>query len=345
VWKDHLSKFNSNNTNLLIQIPTKAGSLWQLKETLGALLPAIHSAPEMLKIRIRVFLDGNDENIISFLATLNEVDYTIQQPSAGKWNSIKTLALGSATTKTDWVATLDVGTKVPENIFSAILPYLKNTGIYAIYPAYQVENAAGVLQQLYWNFERFLKSIENKAGGPVSAHGALMFFRAEELKRAINHLPQEDYANDDVVLPLILRLLNPLASCCYLKNIIVHDSDISVLDNSGVIKVDPLKRRKRLAKGNLQWIKLLSNSKLTFKNPVALILSLRRIFRLFWGYWLVAILLGLGLCISPFIPLIFLIPIALSALKERTAGLFEAFISSLASPFWIFAPQSGVEWR
>ena len=131
-------------------------------------------------------------------------------------------------------------------------------------------------------FERQFKKIESLSGGPVSVHGATVFYKKDELIKALDSLKyKENWKNDDVVIPMKLRSLFPYQTIFYLSNEFVRDSKYNKRTTN------EFGRRKRMVIGNLEWL----IEGLCIENNTVFILSLRRIFKILWCYWFISFFL------------------------------------------------------
>lgn len=198
----------------------------------------------------------------------------------GKWRTLTALVRGVP--EAAWVIFADAGIEWPENFLSTILPHTREPQIMGLAPSY--DNAAGGgVERGLWNLERLLKRLEQSSGGPVTVHGASVCYRRRELLAAIDQLGTHAWLNDDVVIPLTLRGLFPDQSIRYLPHLKVSEVPRPEL------RGPEISRRKRMARGNVEWIRELWIP-LWRQNPVAALIASRRVFRLLWAYW--GVLLG-----------------------------------------------------
>jgi cellulose synthase/poly-beta-1,6-N-acetylglucosamine synthase-like glycosyltransferase len=160
----------------------------------------------------------------------------------GKWATIGELVQQS---QGFWTALVDSGTLWPEDFLVHLASRLELSDCVGIAPGYS-HSGGGALVRLIWWQERFLKSIENFAGGPISLHGATMLFRTRELRQALRELSlRPSWLNDDVVIGLTLRMKGRID---YLG------SELCVGDCGIREGVSDLGRRKRMLLGNVEWI-------------------------------------------------------------------------------------------
>jgi cellulose synthase/poly-beta-1,6-N-acetylglucosamine synthase-like glycosyltransferase len=314
--------------------------------SLDVLIPA-HNEPDSLpasievlkKIRARSLADLKKMQIIVGLShwsgpeatqASKEADVVLEIPEAGKWQAIKSLVNASTA---DWVALVDAGVVWEEHSLEILRPLFLEKDVVAINPRFQ-ELKGGSLQKFIWKFESRLKLLENKSGGPISLHGATIFFRREQLQEALRNLQGTDWLNDDVVLPLTLRTLFP-------EMRIVYSLQTAVTDLFPSWDTPELQRRKRLLLGNIQWVQRFY-WRLLRTDPVVGLLASRRVARMVWAWWFVCAGLG-GLFLThslagpAVLAMLMFTVTAVTLLLLRTASgrrLFEAFRISLAFPFY-----------
>lgn len=202
---------------------------------------------------------------------------------SGKWNTVQMLIQQS---QADWVALVDCGSVWNVQLLQAAWPALWDANVLGVAPSYAPKKS-GLLERLNWKLERTLKKMENSMRGPVSVHGATVLYRRNPLLRALLSLHGTHWLNDDVVVPLTLRMQNPDQRLFYLSEGVAEAwvTDVGV---SAQLDVE-YRRRKRMVAGNLQWIRQIFLPQL----QIALVAS-RRFFRVFWAYWISLIFLGMG---------------------------------------------------
>jgi len=252
---------------------------------------------------------------------------------SGKWRALLALIDQS---QADWVAVVDSGTVWPEDILIKLAKYFKQSDVVAINPRYS-ENNSGHLQKLVWALESQLKSLENLSGGPISLHGSTIFYRTQDLKQALEHLRGRDWWNDDVVIPLMLRKLDPSKK-------IIYAPEVSVIDLFPASNISEIKRRKRVLFGNLQWVQSFFPDMLNSSYLLAT-LALRRIMRMLWAWAISFICLGLLIWL-PNLAFVFSASAIILALMPKGRRLFEAFWVSLMMPVYlIFYKSENVAWK
>lgn len=239
------------------------------------------------KVSIFVGLDGcsDGSELVARDAGATAIVSSIR---IGKWRMLKLLVEES---QADWVALVDAGTVWPTNLLSAAFAGRQPDNLVCIAPSYRPASKSSLMNML-WKIERLLKLLENFAGGPIAVHGATAFYRRDKLQYAFAHLGNVRWWNDDVVLPLSLRLQDAANRTIYLPKVCVQDYGESALEVSWKGCLSEFYRRQRMALGNLQWMS--STFKTVWNNNLVLVcLVLRRIFRLLWAYCGVVIVLGL----------------------------------------------------
>ena len=130
-----------------------------------------------------------------------------------KWKTL--VELVRVHSEQSWIGLVDAGTEWPQSLLSDLNQLWTNQNLAGIAPAYYPQNASK-FERLLWSLEAFFKSSENRLGGPVSVHGACVFYRAEAVREAMALLRKRDvWLNDDVAIPLAIRILFPEAAMLY----------------------------------------------------------------------------------------------------------------------------------
>ncbi|NLF25601.1 MAG: glycosyltransferase [Deltaproteobacteria bacterium] len=320
-----------------------------LAETLESIILAsacAHSLQPNLEISICVGADGCTDKTAELARKFGATVF--ESPNQrGKWETIELLIRKHA--RFEWISIVDAGAVWPQDLLVKCLPLCRLEAVLAVAPSYR-NPEGGFLEGLNWLVESHFKKLEARAGGPVSLHGATMLYHRPALEAAIAKLGEKRWLNDDVVLPLMLRLQNPNGRIVYVPEIrVVESSSASPQHSQEFI------RRKRMALGNLQWIKQIFPSALR-SNQVVGILALRRIFRVLWAYWSILFCFAIIAIIGAFsLPALLALAtagtLALAAsfcLKPRgSEALLAAAQVSLLAPYYLWAetdlPQ--VEWK
>jgi cellulose synthase/poly-beta-1,6-N-acetylglucosamine synthase-like glycosyltransferase len=248
---------------------------------------------------------------------------------ASKWLTLRLLVANS---RADWCVLTDAGAVWPRGFLASILRCAGEKTCVGVAPAYFAASP-GLWERIHWTIERGLKRLETAAGGPISTHGAATAYRREALARAFRTLEARRWLNDDVVLPWTIRLQNPGCAIEYHDGSGPQDRLVDRGVRPGAPKYG---RRRRMVRGNLQWLALLGPDAFR-QNPPAALLGLRRAFRIFWAYWL----LCLGLALLP-LPLLLLL--AAVGLLAPFRGLAHSGIASLLAPLYLL-DTSTVSWR
>jgi glycosyltransferase involved in cell wall biosynthesis len=271
------------NLTLIIPVYNDARGLKKTLESIKANKKTLKQFQPEALIHTIVALDGCTDNSRAVAEEYPDVTVIASQQQQGKWKTLTT-ALQAAHDSSTWVGFVDAGAAWNENLLMTLFSSPRPLEEVGVAPSYSRENP-GLTEQLAWGLERHLKSIENFAGGPISVHGATMFYRKEHLEHALHILEKQVWLNDDVVIPLALRAHYPHARICYVPTVQSKDSEDTIT------KIDTLSRRKRLLSGNIEWM----IAKFWLKNPVVILLASRRIVRTLWAYWALFLGTGIGL--------------------------------------------------
>lgn len=211
---------------------------------------------------------------------------------AGKWHMLTSLIRQSSAT---WIALVDCGAVWNSGLPRELKRAMQEPGVVGVAPSYH-PSESGKWESLLWRVEQQLKAWESSAGGPTSVHGATVVYRKDRALEALEGLEGDStsesptlWLNDDVVIPLWIRLEHPEERITYLASPQggwVTDSGIK----AGQTAVE-FRRRLRMAMGNLQWIEGLWLPRWKTNAEVSLISS-RRIARTLWAYWVFCAGLG-----------------------------------------------------
>ena len=183
------------------------------------------------------------------------------------------------------VALVDVGAIWPSGIIEELNRYWALPDTIAVAPTYRPKDS-GALEAWAWRLEACLKGIENLAGGPVAIHGASVCYSRPALQAAFDGLVlSSQWKNDDVVIPLCLRMLFPRGRIRYVKSLAIQDLGIQ---RGGF----PLRRRLRMLIGNIEVARW-AFSGFGSRFSIAHVLFLRRMARVLWVYDLLFFALAL----------------------------------------------------
>ncbi len=282
----------------------------------------------------------------------------LQFPGQGKWKTVH--ALVKASQDSDWVVMADSGILWPDNFLLECLPLCEQSDVMGVAPTYQ-NPSPGIVERMIWNLERVLKTLENISGGPVSVHGPTVLYRQAILQTALDQLTRKSEAqqagwiNDDVVISLFLRLTQPQQRIVYLSSVAAFDSVESQIDVKTQKPLRELNRRKRIVLGNLQWMRIILRP-YARQNLSASLIACRRIFRMLWAYWMLALAVGgislmfllqglnLSLALSLFIILL-AFAIVVSPTLRPLQMLLDAGWVSLMAPYYWMSKQSLSRWK
>lgn len=252
-----------------------------------------------LDVSITVGLDHCTDKTAALVAAFEStypgrVKAIENQGERGKWNVLNMLIEQS---DADWVALVDAAAIWDRDVLVKAYPMLLDQGVIGVAPSYAPQKS-GLLERLNWRLEQLLKSVENVSGGPVSVHGASVLYRRSELMVAIKALKGTMWLNDDVAIPLTLRMTFPNKRIVYLadRNKSGWISDVGVRAELDV----EYRRRKRMLLGNLQWVSgiLLPHWR---KNLIVSLVASRRVFRMMWAYWVLFTALGFSMICAWFV--------------------------------------------
>lgn len=306
---------------------------------------ALQRAHEEIECTTVIGADGCTDGTVELVKT-EGINYREAATSLGKWRTIVNLV---ENTTSDWVVLADSGILWPEELLLRMVESATSSSVMGVAPSYR-NPGGGQIETLLWKIEAHFKGLEASTGGPVTIHGATIMYRRRELQEALELLSKKSWLNDDVVLPLSLRSLNPEKVIRYLPELGVYDQPAATA--KAAHKKGEFGRRRRMVLGNIEWIK----ESWWKKDQLIVVLALRRIFRLFWAYW--SIVTGIAvllLCakllmeIEPLLSTAFLVlvaVIALSVLSYSMVGsgsiartlrsLIDSAFASLLAPWYLF---------
>jgi cellulose synthase/poly-beta-1,6-N-acetylglucosamine synthase-like glycosyltransferase len=333
---------------VLIPVRNQAGLLATTLQSVEAAINALRLEHPTVRTSLLIGLDGPSPDCYQVASRFGAKVVHLPQPG-GKWSILRCLVEAA---DAQWIALVDAGTSWPENLLKVIYEKAHSSRLIGIAPSYRVGSGAGFLNYL-WRFEAFLKSLENFSGGPISVHGATVFYRLKPLEKLLADLEQF-WWNDDVVIPLGLRLQNRDSQIEYLPQLSVQD--LAELRASGAAQDNRSEfyRRQRMTVGNLQWLQLLFGA--VWRADLTLsLLMLRRLFRLCWFYWLLAFAVGtLGAAAAFSSMSLLLLPVLLAIgyklwrpkVSLAFASVVAAAINSLCVPLYLLRlNKMEVVWR
>ncbi|MBP9680336.1 MAG: glycosyltransferase [Bacteriovorax sp.] len=277
--------------DILIAAFNEEGTIAQTLKSFEECTKILGRNKEKILVRAVVGLDHCTDSTLSivqkFKKTSNfEVSYLENDETRGKWFVLKKLIRAS---NADWVALTDCGSIWNSELLLKVAPQLRDQELVCIAPSY-LPTGAKFLESLYWRLEQFVRYFENVGGGPIMVHGISVFYKRAALIDVLDQLGETHWFNDDVVIPLSLRLNNPHKRIHYLaeleKKTWVYD--IGVVTKASV----ELTRRKRILIGNLQIIKHIILPRFQFFS-LASWSSLRLVFKVLWAYWVSFFAIGL----------------------------------------------------
>jgi glycosyltransferase involved in cell wall biosynthesis len=238
-----------------------------------------------------------------------------------KWRTLRDLSSRATAPVVAWV---DAGTLWPGVLLARVFESWRPDWL-GFAPAYR-PSSGGLVSRALWAFEAALKTLENAAGGPVSVHGATVFYDRLALNAALDKLGEREWRNDDVAVPYTLRCLFPERRLVYSTDLAVDDRGLGRARSDGV-------RRLRMVEGNLEVLRLAARRQLPLAREPLLLLS-RRAFRLLWAWWALCLLAGFG-------GAAWASGAVLGAALFRRRSLGAAFLASLAAPVLFFFPRIG----
>lgn len=321
-----------------------------IKETLASLREAMERARQEFALSYSIFVGCNGctdktEQIAQSLA-----DQVFVWPAWGKWKTLQSL---SEQCQGDWVFFVDAGTCWNPQIFDKNLYEALSDPKVMAYTLKYLPSQASFIEKVYWTQEAFFKFLEMKLGGLIAVSGFSMFYRRELLQKSLGFLnqyfPNTNWLNDDIILPLSMRLLFPKHT---IKLLNFSGRFASPTEDIGLKKIDNEKaRRKRMMRGNLQWIRnfmplLLNLSSQPLHKLKLIFLLLRRLIKIFWAYVFVVVLMLLGLEFAGDYFLNFLmaeIVFIFLCLSHKKIG--PAMIASFRAPWDLFFWKEHSEWN
>ena len=337
--------------SILVAIPahneekTIAGTIESIQEAAASYT---HLFPGS-QVRILVGLDGCTDETERIVRLYPEIQTISSSEAFGKWAMLKRFVTQAV--DSEWIVFADSGVLWPSNLLIGLSASFSDPDVVGINPTYRNPNG-GFFENCSWHFECFLKGLEGKTGGPVSAHGATVAYRVATLRKTFRVLGNQQWFNDDIVIPLRMRMLFPESRFEYLPAIGVADAREAIERTTAGAE---FRRRIRMVAGNAQWMSTFLPHILK-RNPLLGIIALRRVFRLFWAYWGLFFALGmLGVftlyasttMLFTAIGLCFVIVLYGVRMSTAVRGLLQAAIASLVAPYYLFNSRTrkGVAWK
>lgn len=317
-------------------------------ETVRAAMSRARIARPDLAVKILVGADGCTDRT-SQVAAQSGADVIESPECLGKWRMLNRLVESA---DAEWVILTDCGALWPADLLERSLELMREHGVIGVAPSYGNPDG-GAIERVHWAIERHFKSLESRAGGPVSIHGATVMYRREELCKVLGRLAGRSWLNDDVVLPMLLRSAFPDKRIVYAPSLLVSDL---VKPVRRAKPAGELVRRRRMVLGNVQWVREVLPALLR-ENPVAGLIALRRLFRIFWAYWLGMLLVSaLAMCIgAPSVISLLgsILTVVLCALLfylvvSPLRRILESAYASLMAPYYCFVSVfrlEGAVWK
>ncbi len=342
VWRRGGPAFAGGRGDILVLLPAH-----NEERNLPATLASVRAAATSAGVGVRIIVGADacsDQTAHVARASGAEVR---EFHHRSKWKTLRDLSREAAADQ--WVALVDAGAQWPKGLLENLRKLFGDATCLGVAPAYYPRNASAV-ERLLWLIEARWKKWENIAGGPISAHGATIFFRGEVLRRCFAFLDTfryEAWLNDDIALPMAARILFPGAPFPYWRPALAAEC----VSDCGVREAESqFGRRRRLVLGNFQWVVTLW-PRACLSSLAAGLLALRRFVRIFWAYW--------GLCLAYGIAALFterrealaltgsfFLATALLLWVTGKKGVAQAALASLAAPFffpWAWRKRS-VSW-
>jgi len=310
--------------------------------TLSAIAESLRSAQQSYpKFNLKIVV-GADSCIDSTAERARALgaEVKIYPDFRSKWKVLSSLISDS---QADWIALVDADIRWDSGLLPLILSLRCDASrLLGVAPSFGLNG--------HWRIEKHFKNLENLAGGPVAIHGATVFYDRIALQGVLKNLAARTWINDDVLIPLSLRLAHPDRKLLYWIPADRPLMEELTRSNETTVRLE-IKRRFRMTRGNFQVLTVFTRA-LYLRNPEASLLFLRRFFRIFWVYWLslvfVSVIQILGWCEQW--PSILAVAFSLG-LMGLVTGKGRNYIcaawASLLSP-WLFATeknQKELQWK
>jgi biofilm PGA synthesis N-glycosyltransferase PgaC len=166
----------------------------------------------------------------------------------GKWNALKELVRQSTG---DLLIFTDASAHIPKEFVSRMIDAFNHQDVIVYSPGYYFlhHKSMKFWEKIYWPYERWLKTLESKVHSTLGAHGACYALFKHHLF-ALEKLEHEGLGpiNDDFLIPTLSTVAH--------HGRIFYDKNCRVLEMDSLINSEQeLKRRKRIARGNITMIK------------------------------------------------------------------------------------------
>lgn len=310
-------------------------------DTLQSLVQAV-AGSALVAPSIIVGLDhctDRTEAVVQTFAQASPVPVSCQpkQGSPGKWRMLVELVRAA---RTDWIALVDCGSRWDPLLVEHAVPHLQTQEVQAVSPSYMPQKA-GLLERMHWRLEHAIRALEMLSGGPISVHGATVFYRRSTLLVALDRLEDRDWLNDDLVIPAMIRLMDGFNRVVYLR---FSDPSRAYVVDRGLKPAASVeyRRRRRIMHGYTQWLQLLI-AQHCFRQPVIALHASRRVCRMLWSYWVSFLALAVILiCLDlPGVTVWHVAPFILAAGLVMAANNFlrrmgMAYLSASMTPFHLF---------
>jgi cellulose synthase/poly-beta-1,6-N-acetylglucosamine synthase-like glycosyltransferase len=138
------------------------------------------------------------------------------------------------------VALSDASALISNDALLRAAAHFQRPEVAVVCATYELGPGAEPGEQVYWRYQRKVKSAEARAAAPMGAHGALYFFR-----RALWEPLPADTINDDFILPMRMVLRGYRA---------VYDERIVATELEKTAPGQDFRRRIRIGAGNMQQL-------------------------------------------------------------------------------------------
>lgn len=313
-----------------------------IERTLQSVQSALDFGHKTYSFKSQIIVGGNGCTDDTVEKSKKYADVVHDWPALGKW---KTLARLNETSLADYIIFIDAGATWPVQLLGKnFWQTLTNPNVMGLTFFYKPSQMT-VVEKIYWQIESYAKKIEMLLGGLIAVSGITMVFHRPSSQKSFDFLakefPEIRWLNDDVVLPLTMRLLEPQRSIHFLTSAGIGDLGYGKASSEA-------NRRLRMMRGNIQWIRLLLPKFLTFKNltapriKVVLILT-RRLLKVFWAYFFIGLL---ALTIPKVLAFLLFLIIGLLLFRNQRGGrVLASLVASLRAPFDLLFWKNNSHWN